>query len=128
MWLDGLGDVWAVFGWKDFFLCFFWSVFPRHYFLLTLLPISISPPPSTLVLRPCNVLSGRLTCLLFSPFLRCCCLYILRLLSSLCLLSLLLSTFLRCPTSLRLHSFDKLPQLLILFNHLSNTFQLPPPP
>lgn len=43
-WLDGSGDVWAAFGWKDFFLCFFWSVFPRHYLLDPVANFDFPPP------------------------------------------------------------------------------------
>lgn len=74
--------------------------FPGAFFLviifLTLLPISIPKPPPSHPLScsgRATFLSGRLTSYLLPPspfFLWCCCLYILWLLSNLCLLSLLL--------------------------------------
>lgn len=106
------------------------EAFPLVIIFLTLLPISIPKPPSPPPSHPLSCsgratfLSGRLTTSLpyllptplFLPW--CCCLYILRLLQTSVFFPSSPSTFLHCPTSLRLHSFDKLQQLLILFNHL----------
>lgn len=90
--------VFGCLGGRTSFFVFSWSVFPRHYLLdpVANFDSQASSFPPTLVLRPCNVskrkthITSYLLLLPLSFFLWCCCLYILWLLSNLCLLSLLL--------------------------------------